>query len=137
MTGRRLAIILGVIIVLGAIYGTGIIRREKVAHFQRAAALHDNLAVMRKAIADFRAAEGRYPRELAELVPKYIRRIPADPVTGTASTWRVTTEETVQPSSDFMTDTAPRREETSETYVIDVHSGASGKDATGKPFADY
>ena len=35
------------------------------------------------------------------------------------------------------TDTAPRREETSGKYIIDVHSGASGKDANGKPFADY
>lgn len=133
MTGRRLAIILGVIMILGAAYGARIIRSEKTAHFQRATALQDNLAAMRKAIADFRAAEGRYPRTLEELVPKYLRRIPADPVTGTASTWRVTTEETVQPSSDFTKETARK----SEKYIVDVHSGASGKDANGKPFADY
>lgn len=133
MTGRRLAIILGVIMILGAAYGTHIIRREKNAHFQRATALKDNLASMRKAIAAFRASEGRYPRTLEELVPKYLRRIPVDPVTGTASTWRVTTEETVQPNSDFVATTAPK----TEKYIVDVHSGASGKDATGVPFADY
>ena len=88
---------------------------------------------MRKAIADFRAAEGRYPKTLTELVPKYLRAIPVDPVTGSATTWRTTTEETVQPSSDFATATTPQ----TEKYVVDVHSGASGKDATGKPFADY
>ena len=133
MTGRRLAIVLGVIMILGAAYGARIIRNEKIAHFQRADGVRQNLQTMRKAIADFRAAEGRYPRELAELVPKYLRAIPVDPVTQSATTWRVTTEETVQPSSDFMTDTAPK----TEKYIVDVHSGASGKDATGKPFADY
>ncbi len=133
MNGRRLAIGLGVIMILGAVYGARIIRNEKEAHFARAAALQDDLATMRKAIDEFRAAEGRYPRTLEELVPKYIRRIPRDPVTGSATTWRVTTEETVQPSSDFATATAPK----TDKYIVDVHSGASGKDASGKPFADY
>ncbi len=134
MTGRRLAIMLGVIMILGAAYGARVIRQEKIAHFQRAETLRQNLQTMRKAIADFRSVEGRYPRTLNELVPKYLRAIPVDAVTGTASTWRVTTEETVQPSSDFVTTatTAP-----TEKYIVDVHSGASGKDANGIRFADY
>ncbi|MDP9194797.1 MAG: hypothetical protein M3P06_24145 [Acidobacteriota bacterium] len=130
--GRRLAIVIGVVILLGAAYGTLTIRREKNAHFARAAALADNLATMRRAIETFRAKEGRYPRSLEELVPKYIRRIPRDPVTGDAE-WRLTTEQSVQPSNDFST-AAPTR---TETYIIDVHSSASGKDANGIPFADY
>lgn len=134
MTGRRLAIVLGVIMILGAAYGARIIRNEKIAHFQRADSLAQNLQTMRKAIHDFRAGEGRYPRTLQELVPKYLRAIPVDPVTGTASTWRVTTEETVQPSADFVTTAAAVP---TEKYIVDVHSGASGKDATGRPFADY
>lgn len=133
MTGRRLAIILGVIMILGAAYGARVIRNEKIAHFQRADGLRQNLQTMRKAIGEFRAAEGRYPRDLAELVPKYLRAVPVDPVTRSATTWRVTTEETVQPSRDFTKETAPK----SEKYIVEVHSGASGKDATGKPFADY
>ena len=133
MKGRLLAIVLGVIIILGAVYGTFIIRAEKIAHFERAHHLRLNLQEMRKGIADFRAAEGRYPRDLTELVPKYLRKIPVDPVTKTATTWRVTTEETVQPSNDF-TSAAPAKD---ETYIIDVHSSATGMDANGKPFADY
>lgn len=131
MNGRRLAIVMGVVILLGAAYATLTIRREKIAHFQRAAALADHLATMRKAIANFRADQGRYPRTLDELVPRYIRQIPVDPVT--RDPWRLTTEQTVQPSSDFST-AAPAK---TETYIIDVHSSASGKDANGKPFADY
>ena len=133
MTGRRLAIILGVIMILGAAYGTHVIQREKHRAAGRRAVLHDQLATMRKAIDNFYAAEKRYPKSLQELVPKYIRYIPKDPITGSNTTWRVTTEETVQPSTDFVTATAPK----TEKYIVDVHSGASGKDATGVPFADY
>lgn len=133
MNGRLLAIVIGVIMLLGAAYATLTIRKEKTAHFARAAALHDNLSVMRKAIENFHAAEKRYPRSLQELVPKYIKRIPKDPVTGTETTWKVTTEETVQARNDFSTDPPAK----TESYIIDVHSGASGKDATGKPFAEY
>jgi general secretion pathway protein G len=133
MRGRLLAIMLGVVILAGGVYGTLIIRREKERHFARAAALQDSLTSMRKAIDDFHEHEQRYPRSLQELVPKYLRRIPADPVTGSAATWRVTTEENVQPNHDFTTESAPK----TETRIIDVHSGASGKDATDVPFAEY
>jgi len=123
---------MGLVILLGAAYATLTIRREKIAHFERAAALKDNLTTMRKAIENFHAKEGRYPRSLEELVPSYLRKIPRDPVTNDIA-WRVSTEETIQPSNDFST-AAPAK---TETYVIDVHSTASGKDANGKPFADY
>jgi hypothetical protein len=85
------------------------------------AALKQTLATMRGAIAAFRKDNGRYPRTLNELVPKYLPRIPADPATGSAATWRLVTEETVQPSSDFTTNssTAP-----SDSVIIDVRSGA-------------
>ncbi len=122
---------MGVVILLGAAYATYTIRMEKQAHFARAAALQDNLEAMRKAIAAFRQKEGRYPHSLDELVPNYIRKIPLDPVTH--DPWRVTTEESVVPRNDFTTD-APAK---NETYIIDVHSSASGMDANGKPFADY
>jgi hypothetical protein len=132
VNGRLLAIVMGVVILLGAAYATLTIRREKIAHFERAAALKENLTTMRKAIENFHAKEGRYPRSLEELVPNYLRKIPSDPVTGDIA-WRVSTEETIQPNNDFST-AAPAK---TETYVIDVHSTASGKDANGKPFADY
>ena len=84
--------------------------------------------------ADYYAAEKRYPKSLQELVPKYIRTIPKDPITGSDTTWRVTTEETVQPNNDFVSGAAAPN---TEKYIVDVHSGASGKDANGVRFADY
>lgn len=97
--------------------------REKSA---REAALRDDLAVMRNAIARFHKDNQRYPHSLEELVPNYLRRIPVDPLTNSAQTWRLTTEETVQPSADFTTSTAA-----TESYIIDVHSGA------GAPYSSW
>jgi general secretion pathway protein G len=42
-----------------------------------------NLATLRDAIDKFKADQGRYPNELAELVQKnYLRALPEDPVSG-------------------------------------------------------
>lgn len=131
MNGRLLAIVIGVIILLGAAYATLTIRKEKEAHFARAAALKDDLSMMREAIERFHAEQQRYPRTLQELVPRYLRRIPSDPVTG-LSDWHLETEQRVTPSSDFMTTTAQ-----GETTIIGVRSSASGLDANGVPFASY
>jgi general secretion pathway protein G len=99
---------------------------------ERDAALKSNLTQMRQAIASFRKDNGRYPHSLNELVPNYLGRIPADPITG-SNTWRPVTEDTVQPSSDFTTGTAaaPR------SVIIDVQSGAPGADANGVLYSNY
>lgn len=98
----------------------------------RQAALKDNLFQLRKAIDNYRADNGQHPPSLEALVPKYIRKIPADPITQKAD-WRVTTEESVAPSADFTT--APSS--ASSSVVVDVHSAAEGADRDGKPYASY
>ncbi|HEX8619578.1 MAG TPA: hypothetical protein VF911_18505 [Thermoanaerobaculia bacterium] len=91
-------------------------------------AVKQTLATMRAAIEAFRKENGRYPRTLDELVPKYLPSIPADPATGLATTWRTVTEETVQPSADFTTNTNTAA---SDSVIIDVRSGA------GAPYSNY
>ena len=98
------------------------IRREET--------LKGNLAQIRRAIAAYRADNGRYPSKLQDLVPQQLQQRPADPFGGE---WRVTTEETVLPNSDFQTTTS----EAPASVVIDVHSSAPGKDSTGVPYANY
>lgn len=45
-----------------------------------------NIATLRDALDKFKADQGRYPSELAELVRKqYLRNLPQDPVTGSNS----------------------------------------------------
>ncbi|MDH5232574.1 MAG: prepilin-type N-terminal cleavage/methylation domain-containing protein [Gammaproteobacteria bacterium] len=52
-------------------------------------ALRENLQVMRKALDDYFADQGRYPQALDELVEKrYLRHIPNDPITESKSVWQ-------------------------------------------------
>ena len=97
------------------------------------AAMQETVGELRTALAKYRDDNGRGPATLEELVPRYLTNVPADPVTKSNTTWRLTTEEVVQPSSDFSTKTA----ETPKPQIIAVHSGAPGVDASGKPWSDY
>lgn len=85
------------------------------------AVLRENLYVMRDAIHKFYADQGRYPAQLDDLVKaKYLRAVPGDPVTGSATTWI-----TVPPASD------PRG------GIYDVKSGAKGKGRDGTAFVEW
>jgi general secretion pathway protein G len=84
------------------------------------ATLKQSLAVMRDAIDKHYADTGRYPDALEELVEKkYIRALPVDPVTESATTWVV-----VPPAEGI------------KGSVYDVKSGAPGKTADGTAFGD-
>jgi general secretion pathway protein G len=94
--------------------------------------VREDLREMRQAIQHFRAEQHRYPASLSELKQMhYLRDIPIDPATGSRN-WRVTTEETVS-NDDFSGKTTTGN----TTVVVDVHSSAPGKDASGKPYAEY
>src|SRR5882672_903294 len=52
------------------------------------AVLKENLWQMRDAIDKYRADKGKYPETLDALAAdKYLRRIPLDPITESATTW--------------------------------------------------
>lgn len=100
---------------------------------QRDETLRQQLAGMRSAMTRFRVDQGRDPHSLDELVPKYLRAIPVDPFTQSSTTWRVTTEETVLPSSDFQTGTVAA----ATSVVIEVRSAAPGADRNGVLYSNY
>ncbi len=51
----------------------------------RAKVREQNMATLRDALDKFKADQGRYPSELAELVHKhYLRKLPLDPVSGSS-----------------------------------------------------
>jgi len=83
--------------------------------------LKENLAVMRDAIDKFYGDTGKYPESLKALVDKrYLRAVPPDPLTEKKDSWveiRSTT-----PGVDG---------------IVDVQSGASGKDGDGVEYKDY
>ena len=85
------------------------------------AVLKENLFQMRDAISRYHADKGRYPENLDQLATdKYLRKVPVDPVTDSATTWMVV-----------------RSEDPQKTGVYDVKSGASGKASDGTEYAQW
>jgi general secretion pathway protein G len=87
------------------------------------ATLKQDLHVMRDAIDKFFADKGRFPDSLDELAKeRYVRLIPLDPITDSATTWQ-----TLPPP----TDSGSKGEE------YDVKSGADGTAGDGSKYADW
>lgn len=85
------------------------------------AVLRENLNQMRDAISRYYADKGKYPDSLDALAAdKYLRKVPLDPVTESASTWII-----VQP------------EDLQKGGVSDVRSGAQGKSREGVEFSQW
>jgi general secretion pathway protein G len=85
------------------------------------AVLKEDLFQMRDAIGKYYGDKGKYPETLEALASeKYLRKIPVDPITDSASSWVP-----VAPADDRGT-----------AGVSDVKSGAEGKTADGTPYAD-
>jgi general secretion pathway protein G len=86
----------------------------------REAVLRENLATLRDAIDQYHADIGQWPASLESLVDKhYLRAMPKDPVTDSSASW--------------ISVTPPDGGE----GVRDVHSGAEGVGADGRPYVDW
>ncbi len=85
------------------------------------AVLRENLATTRRALDKYFGDNGKYPDTLDELVTKrYLRTLPEDPVTGSATTWAI-----VSPDSP------------DKGVVFDIKSGAPGNAQDGTAFKDW
>ena len=85
--------------------------------------LRTSLGVMRDAIDQFAADKGRYPESLDELVrTRYVREAPEDPLTGRRDSWVA-----LAPPADAFLAGA----------MADVRSGAAGRGADGRLYADW
>ena len=81
----ELMVVLTVIALLLSVVVPDYVGRVKRAE---EAVLKENLVVMRDALDKHYADAGKYPRSLDELVLKrYLRAIPADPITQSPRTW--------------------------------------------------
>jgi general secretion pathway protein G len=82
--------------------------------------LMENLSTTRNAIDKFYGDNGRYPDSLTELVTKrYLRTLPIDPVTESASTWVL-----IAPPAD------------AKGVVYDLKSSATGRARDGRALSD-
>jgi general secretion pathway protein G len=85
------------------------------------AVLRQDLAQMRDAIDKFYGDAGVYPDSLNEMVTRrYLRRVPADPLTERTDTWVIV---------------APERKDTGK--VFDVKSGAAGHAHDGSEYGSW
>jgi len=87
----------------------------------REAVLRHDLRAMREAIDQFHADRGRWPSSLQELAERrYLRAVPPDPLTDSATTWVVL---------------APPPGAGSGVY--EVRSGANGQSIDGEPYENW
>jgi len=85
------------------------------------AVLKEDLFQLRDAIGKYYGDKGKYPETLEALATeKYLRKVPVDPITESATTWVVVTPEDPQKGG-----------------VYDVKSGAQGKASDGSAFSDW
>jgi general secretion pathway protein G len=85
------------------------------------AVLKEDLYQLRDAIGKYYGDKGRYPESLDALATeKYLRKVPVDPITESATTWVVVAPEDAQKGN-----------------VFDVKSGAQGKAGDGSAYSDW
>jgi general secretion pathway protein G len=85
------------------------------------AVLKENLFQMRDSIGKYYADKGKYPESVDTLASeKYLRKVPLDPITESATTWIVVPPEDPQKSG-----------------VSDVRSGAQGKASDGTVYGEW
>jgi len=129
-SGFTLIELLVVVTIVGMLAGIAMVN---VLHANRKAAeavLRADLHELRKALDNFYADKQRYPAALSELVEgKYMRRIPADPITKSAETWvEVIDEADAEELTESTEPTGPG--------VSDVKSGAEGETLDGIPYGE-
>ncbi|HYC62919.1 MAG TPA: type II secretion system protein [Thermoanaerobaculia bacterium] len=125
-----------VVTIIGILAGVAIMNVRFAQRKAREAALMDNLATMRKAIDNFYADKQRFPADLNELVPNYMRAVPKDPITKQTD-WEVIMDdplsaETGDGGEPIPSETDP--EAMSQPGVVDVKSVAEGVTLDNVPY---
>ena len=94
--------------------------------YAKEAVLHQDLFRMRDAIDQYYADKNQYPATLDALVSEgYLRRIPEDPFTKSASSWQTVPAEP-DPSNP-----------SADVGIYDVKSGADQTALDGRPYSEF
>ena len=92
--------------------------------------LKEDLWTLRTVIDHYRTDKGRYPPTLDDVVSSgYLRRIPTDPMTGSADRWIV--------SYEPLAEDAPKGPDTEEPGVTDVQSGSDDQALDGTYYSEW
>ena len=124
--GFTLIELLVVISLISILAGIGLANYRSAITRAQEATLKENLFRMRDAIDQYYADKGQYPVGLDVLVSDgYLRRVPEDPFTRSADTWR-----TIQAEPDPNNPSA-------EIGIFDVKSGSDGKALDGTSYGEW
>ena len=131
--GFSLIELIVVVTIVGILASIALVNVRTAQRKAREAALRDNLFNMRKAIDNFYADKQRYPADLNELVPNYIRRIPKDPIT-MQDDWETVMDDPMSLDGEMSADTDPNA--MTQPGVVDVKSRAQGTTLDNVPYPD-
>jgi len=119
----ELLVVLTLITTLSAI---GMAQYSRSITYAREATLKEDLFRMRDAIDQYYADKNQYPATLDALVSEgYLRRIPEDPFTKSASSWQTVPAEP-DPSNP-----------SADVGIYDVKSGADQTALDGRPYSEF
>ena len=126
MAGRRvsgftLIELLVVMVIIALLISIAAPRYFNSLEKSKEAVLRQDLSTMRDAIDKYYGDNDKYPDSLDDLVSKkYLRKLPVDPITDSATTWVVVPPEDPELGG-----------------VFDLHSGAPGNGRDGTPYSSW
>lgn len=119
--GFTLIELLVVLAIIATLLTLAMPRYVRTLERSKEAVLKENLWTMRDALDKYYGDVGRYPDSLDDLVAKkYLRSIPVDPISDSASTWQV-----VSPADP------------DQGAVYNVKSGAAGAGLNGVTYSEW
>ena len=120
-SGFTLIELLAVLAIVATLLTLALPRYFSSVDRSREAVLKENLFQLRDAIGKYYADKGRYPDSVEALAAeKYLRKVPLDPITESATTWIAVAPEDLQKGG-----------------VFDVRSGAQGKALDGTAYGEW
>jgi len=120
--GFTLIELIVVVTIIGILAAIAVVNVKNAQRKAQETALRDDLTQMRKAIDNFYADKQRYPHDLNELVPDYVRKLPSDPITKQPDWEQIQDNPTPDQSADTNPDAANQG-----PGIIDVKSKAVGQ----------
>jgi len=119
--GFTLIELLVVLTIIGMLLTLAVPRYFHSVDKSKETVLRENLSIVRDSLDKYYSDNGKYPDSLDDLVTKkYLRAIPRDPITQSATTWTI-----VAPDDPKM------------GGVYDIKSGATGNGLDGTPYAEW
>ena len=123
LRGFTLIELLIVITIIGILVTLAQPSYQRAVTAAREAVLKENLFNLRDVIDQYYADNGKYPLALDDLAQKsYLRRVPKDPITGSAETW----------TPVYYTDAQGQ-----QNGILDVRSGSEATALDGTRYSDW